>query len=611
MTSSTTSDTPQPGIAPPGVSAARAWRYLPALDGVRAIAVVAVVLFHYWPAVFPGGFIGVDIFFVLSGFLITSMLVVEHDSSRRIDLRAFWARRVRRLVPAVVVLVAVCAVVIHLIGSGSPRAFIDSLGALTWSTNWVEVALGGTRLFTHNPNTVLDHLWSLAIEEQFYLVWPPLLLVVLRCCATRGRRLAVVSALFTASVVIMAVLDPLDAYFRTDSRAFELLGGALLALWGTRPKSRGATSLASLSLAGIVAYVVLADPNASWMYPWGFLGVVVIAVALVAAAAAPPKWLGALGRGWVAHLGRVSYGVYLWHLPLLRFLSPGRTHLGGVWLQILRLGLLVVVVEASYRFVEAPLRSRSLRVRPAVVALVVVGVIVSLVPLGADAVSQLDQRWDIDGAPPAAPAGNVKVLVLGDPLATLVGSAADSSDAPLTVWHTSDLACSFVSSDSFFNGRNEVRDDEYCRKWRLRWTHAVERFVPDVVVVASGFWDSMPQTVAGRRLAPAGGDLHGRYVQTVTDQLAAIRRAKVPGVATLPVLFVSLPDLTPTSPKGLDTAELRDAVASYDRAIGEATRGDAAVTVLAAPPDPADNSAWQRYGAHALVDAVLAAARGR
>lgn len=611
MTSSTTSEHPQPASAPPGVSAAPGWRYLPALDGVRAIAVVAVVLFHYWPTVFPGGFIGVDIFFVLSGFLITSMLVVEHDSSRRIDLRSFWGRRVRRLVPAVVVLVSVCAIVIHLVGSGSPRAFVDSLGALTWSTNWIEVALGGTRLFTHNPNTVLDHLWSLAIEEQFYLVWPPVLLVVLRCCATRGRRLAVIAALFAASVVVMAVLDPLDAYFRTDSRAFELLGGALLAIWATRPRAGAASVLAAISLAGIVAYVVFADPNASWMYPWGFLGVVAITVALVAAAAAPPPWLGVLGRGWVAHLGRVSYGVYLWHLPLLRFLSPGRTHLGGIWLQMLRLGLLIVVVEVSFRFVETPLRSRRLRIRPGLVAIAALVVIASLIPLGTDAASQLDERWDLEVAPPAAVPGRAKVLVLGDPLATLVGSAADGSSAPLTVWHTSDLACSFVAGDSFFNGRQEIRNDEYCRKWELRWTHAVERFEPDVVVVASGYWDTMPQTIAGRRLGANSSELHQRYVSAVTHQLAAIRRARVPRAATLPVLLVSLPDLVPIVPEGLDDASLRAAVASYDRAIVEVARVDTAVTVLDGPADPADNAVWQRYGARQLVDAVNLAFRRR
>jgi len=565
---------PLDGPLAPGPSAdSSRWGYLPALDGVRAFAVVAVVLFHFWPDLFPGGFVGVDVFFVMSGFLITGILQAEHRREGSVDLRAFWGRRIRRLVPAVVVLVVVTAVATVLTGTGSWRQLADSLGALTWTTNIVEAALGESRIWLHNGRTTLDHLWSLAIEEQFYLVWPPVALLLLRRLRAPRVRVAVVAVLIVASAAAMGWIGGVHAYFRTDTRAFELLAGAALALagWTTMRPPRWLTgALAVAGAAGLAVVVALVRPGDAWMYPWGFLLITAAGLALVAAAVHPPVALARLlGIPAIAHLGRVSYGVYLWHIPVQRLLSPNRMGIDGPFLHLVRFAVLAVVVEASYRYVEEPFRRKRLPLGLKQVAAGYLAAGSALLLLVPATTRDVDGQWDAIDGPPKVEAGQRRVLVIGD----LIGAAAASGladDDSLAVWSLVDPGCpATVGIDSrqdteFVDGRRALDVDEFCRHWVERVGRGVRRFRPDVVVVGGGYWDT---------LATRGGtdDPARRYREVLAEQVG------VAGAAGAEVRVIRLADWSEViDPAQRPRAERLAAVADYNAAVDLLTAGGAA-----------------------------------
>lgn len=562
-------------------ASAPAWAHLPALDGLRAVAVVAVVLFHYWEAQFPGGFVGVDLFFVLSGYLITGILVTERRRHGRIDLRAFWGRRVRRLVPAVVALVVATSVAAALVGEGSTRQVAHSLGALTWTTNLVEVAFGQSRIWQLHRYTVLDHLWSLAIEEQFYLVWPLVLLGVLRL-RSRGARLAAVGALIVASATAMGVVGGLHAYLRTDTRAFELMAGAALALavGGGRPKL-GAVASSALALVGlgtVVGFVAFARPGDAWMYPWGFAVIAAAGVALVAAAASPPVWLAvAFGARPVRHLGRLSYGVYLWHIPVLRLVTAERLGVDGVGLRAAQLAVLAAVVELSYRFVEQPFRERRVPLGARHVAVGYAVALVALVPMVGVVRDDVANRWNTLQPMPTATAGQRRVMVVGDLVGATIGRGLSdrdvAGDAADVVWPIADAGCPTADHPAGdpagrirpFDERGQpLSPDESCRHWRARWRDAVDRFDPDVVVVAAGFWDTFELRRGDRTID--GDALEQRYRAVVDEQV----RIAAAGDPRRRVLVARIDDWSALLEPGQDTRARRAAIDAYNRAIDAA-----------------------------------------
>ena len=555
-------------------TSARRWSYLPELDGIRALAVIAVLLFHFWQGTFTGGFIGVDVFFVMSGFLITAILLAEQRSTGSIALGPFWGRRFRRLVPAVLVLVVACTVGTYLAGGWSARQFADSIGALTWTTNIIETAFGGTRLFLRNPDTVLDHLWSLAIEEQFYLVWPPLLIVMVRRVHSDRARLALTLSAIAASAAVMGRLGVFVAYFRTDARAFELLIGAGLALTGWVLPKGWSAPVAALSIAGLVAVVALAATMSDWMYPWGFLGVSVLAAALVAAASNPSAPVSAaLGWGPLRALGRRSYGVYLWHIPVYRILSEAMLGISGVALLVVRLVVLAAVVEASYRFVEQPIRSG--RFRPTVTQWVAayVCVAVTLVPMGFVAAEQVRSQWDSATAPPRVGAGQARVLSYGDGVAFATAIAMQHQHRA-AVWSLVDPGCPSVRAGSSpqesaltvslrAGGKPFVITDE-CRHWRRRVERATSRFRPDVAVAGFGLVDSLEIRRGGRVLS--GAELESTYRAAITDQVRAS------GARRVVLIRVADPSKL-DDPRQRDAADRRVArvayLAAFDRVVAE------------------------------------------
>ncbi|XNZ00058.1 acyltransferase family protein [Micrococcus luteus] len=368
---------------------------VPALDGLRGIAVLAVLAFHAWPALFPGGFVGVDMFFVLSGFLITVGLVRQIDSGHGVNLGSFWMRRIRRLVPALILALVGSTALAWLAVSEFPAGLRrEWLGALTYTSNWLMI-VDGNDYFNAATPPLFEHLWSLAIEEQFYVVWPLLILGILLLCwprkgtarSARGAdalRMGIVLALAIASAVGMAVGQLSGApttrmYFGTDTHAFGLLFGATVALALThvaRPEQGGRkpatgtvrTGLAWAGLAILTVSFFVVDGTAAYTY-LGVLALLSALVALLVLHVVQGNRRDSLSRamsgdflGW---WGRRSYGAYLWHWPLLvimRVLVPADA---PQWVEPLAAGLVVIltalIAEASARIVEEPILHHGFR----------------------------------------------------------------------------------------------------------------------------------------------------------------------------------------------------------------------------------------------------------
>ncbi|WP_344654396.1 acyltransferase family protein [Cryptosporangium japonicum] len=336
------------------------YSYQPGLDGIRALAVLAVLVYHLGAGWLPGGFLGVDVFFALSGFLITTLVLTRAGADGRVDLVGFLTRRARRLLPAALVMVAVVAVV------GAVTMTPDRLGPLrldgVWTVlqaaNWRFVVSGQSYVDAFAPPSPLRHAWSLAVEEQFYLVWPVVLAVFVR---RRRALLGVALVVACASAVWMGFSyapDPSRAYYGTDTRVHALLVGAGLAIVLLGPgRNRWVRLLGRLALPALivlaVAFALVSDSSPVYYRGAGF-GLALVATVLVGAVAvAPDGFVGRLLRAApLPWLGRRSYSLYLWHWPVFCWLEP-RSGAVGV---AAKLALTAVLALASYHLVELPLR---------------------------------------------------------------------------------------------------------------------------------------------------------------------------------------------------------------------------------------------------------------
>jgi peptidoglycan/LPS O-acetylase OafA/YrhL len=354
-----------------------ATRYMPGLDGLRALAVAAVVAYHLDVAAAPGGLLGVGVFFVLSGYLITDQLASRFAATGRLDLGDFWRRRARRLLPALAVMLAVVVAWATLFSPGRlPALRGDVLAAALYASNWWLIFHRVSYFAAWGPPSPLGHLWSLAVEEQFYLLWPFALALLLAHVRTPAWRAAFALAGAAASALAMAHLyvpgqDPSRVYYGTDTRAFSLLTGAALALvWpsGRLAARAGRHSplpldgLGVLGLAGVVALVLGTDQYEPFLYPLGLVLLSVASALAVAALAHPSSRLGrVLGWGPLRWLGIRSYGIYLWHYPVIALTTPaaavGAEHLPRALAQV---GASIALAALSWRWVEKPVRAGAL-----------------------------------------------------------------------------------------------------------------------------------------------------------------------------------------------------------------------------------------------------------
>ncbi len=346
--------------------------YLPGLDGLRAFAVVAVLLYHAGYPV-PGGYLGVESFFVLSGFLITTLLAGEWRRSGRIDVTMFWLRRARRLLPALLVMLAGTLLLCALLTPGELRSLGgDTLAALLYVMNWKLISAQQSYFDAFSRPSLIKHLWSLAVEEQFYLLWPVLCAVGLRLLRPAGF-LATVLAAALASSVLMGGLYEVGAdvsriYYGTDTRASALFIGAALALVWTpdRRQALGRSGTVALEAGGWLALLLLLaiygwlHEQHPWLYLGGFQLVALATAAVIAATTAPgacllPALLEAAPLRWI---GLRSYSLYLWHWPIFVLLQPGASDLWAQWsMDLLRFALTFVLAAVSYRAVERPVRT--------------------------------------------------------------------------------------------------------------------------------------------------------------------------------------------------------------------------------------------------------------
>ena len=350
-------------------------RYITGLDGIRAIAVIMVLAYHLKLALFKSGFLGVTVFFVLSGYLITGILISEVEEEGTIDLKNFWLRRIRRLVPAVmsmaVVIIFVSAVVNRVIFTKGCKDFLASVLGFN---NWWQIFNKVSYFEAVGVPSPFTHCWSLAIETQFYLIYPLILLAVYKLAKSRGDGRAKRGLLFAGvtlllaliSVILMIVLfdpqqDASRVYYGTDTRAFSLLFGALLAiLWEYRMVPRRLSAsvnmvLGSVSFAVLLVMTIAINGSSNFWYRGGQFFGTILTVLMVYAVSGRKTWLSRfLSHPVLKWIGDRSYSIYLWHYPIILLISKGIK--ASWWITLIEIVLSVVLAELSYRFIETPIR---------------------------------------------------------------------------------------------------------------------------------------------------------------------------------------------------------------------------------------------------------------
>ncbi|HEV2790810.1 MAG TPA: acyltransferase family protein [Solirubrobacterales bacterium] len=355
-------------------------RYMPGLDGLRAIAVLAVILFHLGFDWAPGGMLGVGVFFTLSGYLITDILLAQLNARGRIDLGAFWLARARRLLPALFVMLAIVVAWVTVFGPAQPDQFRKGvISAILYVNNWQQIFADVSYFARFEAEGPLDHLWSLSVEEQFYIAWPFLLLIGVKLVhesplpsGVRPRLALLTIAGAIASSILMAVLyspsfDPSRLYFGTDTRAGGLLFGAALAMvWPSRKLSRRIAPQARnmLDAVGVVGLLIVAlmiwraGELSPFLYRGGFvllsLATVMVLMPLTHPACRLGTWLGVRPLRWV---GVRSYGIYLWQTPVIVLTTPqGVQHDDNLLRSLLQVAAIFAISALSWRFVEEPIR---------------------------------------------------------------------------------------------------------------------------------------------------------------------------------------------------------------------------------------------------------------
>ncbi|MCJ8014860.1 acetyltransferase [Paenibacillus sp. KQZ6P-2] len=346
-------------------------RYMPGLDGLRTLAVFFVVLYHLNVDWAPGGLLGVSIFFVLSGYLITDLLAAEWSRNQTIDLKAFWIRRFRRLLPAMLFMMAVVVAWVTLFNPSLMSVLRgDVISSIFYVNNWYLIFHQVSYFEKFGPASPFGHLWSLSVEEQFYLLWPLILILALKLLKRRGPVFLYTLTLAAVSVFMMLMIydpntDPSRVYYGTDTRAFSLLIGAALAIiWPSRKLSVKASlqtrlALNAVGVIGLVSVFIMVwttNEYDSFLYPGGFLLLSVFAAMIIASAAHPASLVGKLlGIKPLRWLGMRSYSIYIWHYPVI-ILTTKTNSDPNVLRAILQSVVSVILASLSYKYIEEPIR---------------------------------------------------------------------------------------------------------------------------------------------------------------------------------------------------------------------------------------------------------------
>ncbi len=592
-------------------------RHVPALDGLRGVAVVAVVAFHFGLGFARGGLLGVDIFFVLSGFLITSLLLDEHARRGTIALRQFWGRRARRLLPALLLVIVAVTISARWLGdTGELRPLRDdALATLAYVSNWHFAASGQDYFGQLANDSPLLHTWSLGIEEQFYIVWPLLALLLLRFRHGEGwlRIVAVAGSLASTAWLVHLALGGTDTsrlYYGTDTRAAALLIGASVATLrpsrlairppavlvgnpfglpaeiGTSERNRRRLTrvVAALGMLGasvLLAAVLYVHGEDPILYRGGFLVVALAVAAVVAAVVGVPGSLlaRALSLAPLRLLGRISYGVYLWHWPVQLFVTRGRIGLDGAALFGVRVGITLVLATMSYALVELPVRRHTWTTWPRRgIALATVTATVAAAVLGTTLAVPLHQSESrgltestirtaghVPGASPAeadvpepavpsrpvtanggaprAPLGrSTRIMLAGDSIAATLGWNLGPllPSTGTDVYLDAPLGCGLVLGKH--NDRGQViSDPPECAGWSQRWTSEIRSYSPDVVAILVGRWEMTDRWYQGtwRHL---GDPVFDDYVRSQLERAVDIASGRGAQVALLNPPCLSEPE---------------------------------------------------------------------
>jgi peptidoglycan/LPS O-acetylase OafA/YrhL len=514
----------------PAATEPAANRYIGALDGLRAIAVAAVVIFHFAPSSLPGGFLGVDVFFVVSGFLIARLLVAEIARTGSFSRPRFWARRARRLLPAVavmtVVVLVISAVKLTPVELHDLRA--QALGTLFYVANWVFIGQQGSYFALAGRPSPFLHMWSLAIEEQFYLALPLVFFVFRRALVRRPVRAAVIAMVAAlGSTIWMAVLvkplgDPSRAYLGTGSHAMGLLVGVALGvlagaggpwdairvrLHSTRRAQAATSVIGIVSLVVICVTMKLTSDHSYRLFRGGFLVFSLVCGLLIAVVVLNPK-LGvtrALSLSALVAFGLRSYSLYLWHWPVRVFLTP-RSGLNGPELFLARVAISLVLAELSYRFVERPFRTGVVARRSGSRGAIaffggltgVAGVLVVTIA------APTDIRTPTLAAPAAHPnaaaSAAPQVDIFGDSTALVFGyngTRHGKELGGLTVRGDADLGCGLVDHHHVSDGRI-VLQPAWCKGWPQRWKAIIARDHTATLALMTGAWEVLDHRVHGQ-----------------------------------------------------------------------------------------------------------------
>ncbi len=546
-------------------------RGIAALDGVRAIAVALVLADHGGVPGMSGGFLGVDVFFVLSGFLITSLLLDEVGRTGRIGLKSFWIRRARRLLPALIVMVLAVVTARELFAAEATANLRDeAVAALFWMSNWLFVAQH-TDYFSHGaPPSPLQHTWSLAVEEQYYLLWPLMVTAVVAGLAAlayrrgtpltpRALRTAVfvlacagVLASAAASITLAADASLNRVYFGTDTRVQALLVGAAaaaLVVRDWRGLAGGVTTLRSrwtrwtarlLPALGLVVLVLAAHgaTGSAEEFRHGLLIVVAVAAVLVIAPVAldqdgPVARL--LSAGPLVGLGAISYGVYLWHWPIFLLVNGERTGVTGWQLFALRCAATLAVAAVSWWLIEQPIRewrpvsvpmlplAAASAATAAMVAMTIVPVkLTPQTPVPGplvDSAALVAPEVPVEVAPPPRPGapGDMRVAVFGDSIAwTLMRYLPPTPGVHFADYTT--IGCGIARGGPYEYVGQELDQKPECDAWPSRWSQRISYERPDVVLLVVGRWEIVDRMNEGR-WTHIGDEAYDSYLR------AELRRA--------------------------------------------------------------------------------------
>lgn len=354
-------------------------KYLPSIDSLRAIAVIAVIIYHIDANYLPGGFLGVDLFFVLSGYLISSLIIKEYKSTGTVNLYNFYVRRARRLLPAVYFMITVVLIIITLFnGVLLKKSYLDALFGYIYSSNWWYIFHKLDYFDSFGSQSPFKHLWSLAIEEQFYMFFPLIFLIFNRKSKSNNSNsklnknfIYVVLSLILVSLIAHILLFDINninrIYFGTDTRAFSLLVGVVGAILypmdrlseRTTKKDNMIYSIVSLvSILVLIGIMINTSEYNTWLYRGGFLLVAIIGLIIIISSGRQYTFMSKLlSFKPFVFIGKISYSLYLWHFPILVVTTPvseiGNPNLFYVTLRII---LIFLVATGSYMFVETPIR---------------------------------------------------------------------------------------------------------------------------------------------------------------------------------------------------------------------------------------------------------------